>query len=81
MKSYLYFFNKTAKTFIYLLSRKHSMGLITRLRTWLTLRRAKEEEKKHVPTKKDILLEQKEFLEESKELKSMINREKQSKNI
>jgi hypothetical protein len=53
------------------------MGLLSKFRTWLTLKKAKEEEKKHIPTKKDILLEQKEFLEESKELKSMVNREKQ----
>ncbi len=52
------------------------MGLFLKIKKWFALRRAKEEEKKHIPTKKEILEDQKEFLQESKELKSMINKEK-----
>ena len=50
------------------------MGLISWIRERQALKRAKEEEKKEIPTDKDILEGQKKFLKEAKELKSAITK-------
>ena len=47
-----------------------------KIKQWFALSRAKKEEEKEIPSKRELLVEQKEFLEESKELKSMINKKK-----
>jgi len=57
------------------------MGLIFKIKEWLALRRAKTEEEKEIPTSKDIKAQHKEFVKQSKKLKSMITKKKQTKNI
>jgi len=55
------------------------MGFFERFRIKRALKKAKQEEIKDIPSKKEILIEQKEFLKESKELKSMVTSKNKEK--
>ena len=57
------------------------MGLLDKIRIKSALKKANQEEEKQIPTDKDIEEEQKEFLDETKSLKKMITKKKQTKNI
>ena len=50
------------------------MGILAKIKRYFTLRRAAREEQKKMPTDRDILLEQKEFLKETKELRGMVTK-------
>jgi len=50
------------------------MNPFTKLKVWLSLKKAKTEEAKHVPTNHEIIQEQKEFIDEAKTLKSAVTK-------
>lgn len=50
-----------------------------KIKRWFLLRKAKEEEKKHIPTKKEIEEEHAQFMKQAEKLKKVVTRKKITK--
>ena len=57
------------------------MNPVRKIKEWFLLRKVRQEEKKKLPTQEQIDAEQRKFLEETTELKTMITKQKSKRKI